>query len=136
LYNIYYATWQLFFKTMSTGDFYFFAWNTRKTLYIITDLKLWLILLTSIFFSFFIYLKHYQKIDKYKRKYRENISVGKFSRDFTDKNISSVYIEGITMRKKIKTKQKKKDDVSFLPTEFIPSVKSLVNYEHYSSCQL
>jgi len=43
---------------------------------------------------------HYQKIDKYKRKYRGNIFVGKFSRDFTD---------GITVGKKFKTKQKKKD---------------------------
>jgi hypothetical protein len=60
------------------------------------------------FFYIYIYLKHYQKIDKYKQKYRENISVGKFSRDFTDKNISSVYTKGITVRKKIKTKQKKK----------------------------
>jgi len=41
---------------------------------------------------------HYQKIDKYKRKYRGNISVGKFP---------SVYTEGITVGKKIKTKQKK-----------------------------
>jgi hypothetical protein len=48
---------------------------------------------------------HYQKIDKYKRKYRENISVGKFPRDFTDGNIPSVYTEGITVGKKIKTKQ-------------------------------
>jgi hypothetical protein len=51
---------------------------------------------------------HYQKIDKYKRKYRGNIFVGKFPRAFTD---------GITVGKKFKTKQKKKDDVSFLPTE-------------------
>jgi len=50
---------------------------------------------------------HYQKIDKYKRKYRENISVCKFPRDFTDGNIPSVYTEGITVGKKIKTKQKK-----------------------------
>ena len=48
-----------------------------------------------------------QKIDKYKRKYRGNISVGKFPRDFTDGNILSVYTEGITVGKKIKTKQKK-----------------------------
>jgi hypothetical protein len=60
---------------------------------------------------------HYQKIDKYKRKYRQNIFVGKFSRDFTDGNIPSVYTDGITVGKKFKTKQKKKDDVSFLPTE-------------------
>jgi hypothetical protein len=53
-------------------------------------------------------LIHYQKIDKYKRKYRGNIFVGKFPRDFTD---------GITVGKKFQTKQKKKDDVSFLPTE-------------------
>jgi hypothetical protein len=68
--------------------------------------------------------KHYQKIDKYKQKYRENISVGKFLRDFTDGNIPSVYTEGITVGKKIKN-----DDVSFLPTEllteFISSVKSV-----------
>jgi len=60
---------------------------------------------------------HYQKIDKYKRKYRGNIFVGKFPRDFTDGNIPSVYTDGITVGKKFKTKQKKKDDVSFLPTE-------------------
>jgi hypothetical protein len=58
-----------------------------------------------------------KKIDKYKRKYRGNYS-GK---------------------KKIKTKQKN-DDVSFIPTElsteFIPSVKSLVNLDHCLSCQL
>jgi hypothetical protein len=38
---------------------------------------------------------HYQKIDKYKRNYRGNISIGKFPRDFTDENIPSVYTEGI-----------------------------------------
>jgi hypothetical protein len=38
---------------------------------------------------------HYQKTDKYKWKYRGNISVGKF-RDFTDGHIPSVYTEGIT----------------------------------------
>jgi hypothetical protein len=59
---------------------------------------------------------HYQKIDKYKRKYRGNIFVGKFPRDFTDGNIPSVYTDGITVGKKFKTKQKKKDDVLFLPT--------------------
>ena len=46
--------------------------------------------------------------------------------------------EGITVGKKIKTKQKKNDDVSFLPTELptekIPSVNLLVNCEHCSSC--
>jgi hypothetical protein len=40
--------------------------------------------------------EHYQKTDKYKRKYRENIFVGKFPRDFTDGHIPSVYTEGIT----------------------------------------
>ena len=65
---------------------------------------------------FLVYF-HYQKIDKYKRKYRWNIFVGKFPRDFTDENIPSVYINRITVRKKFKTKQKKEDDVSFLPTE-------------------
>jgi hypothetical protein len=85
---------------------------------------------------------HYQKIDKYKRKYRGNISISKFPRDFTDGNIPSVY----TVGKKIKTKQKKNDDVSFLPTDLptelptekipsvIPSVNLLVNCEHCSSC--
>ena len=67
---------------------------------------------SSTFFHF-----HYQKIDKYKWKYWRNISVGKFSKDFTDENIPSVYTEGITMGNKIKTKQKKNDDVPFLPTE-------------------
>jgi len=51
---------------------------------------------------------HYQKIDKYKRKYRGNIFVGKFPRDFTDGNIPSVYTDGITVGKKFKTKQKKR----------------------------
>jgi hypothetical protein len=63
------------------------------------------------------YAAHYQKIDKYKRKYRRNIFVCKFPRDFTDGNIPSVYTDGITMGKKFKTKQKK-NNVSFLPTEF------------------
>jgi len=63
-------------------------------------------------FAFIFFQFHYQKIDKYKQKYRENISVCKFSRDFTDENIPSVYTEGITAGKKIKTKQKKNDDFS------------------------
>jgi len=46
------------------------------------------------------------EIDKYKRKYQRNISLSKFSRDFTDKNIPSVYNEGITVGKKIITTQK------------------------------
>ena len=87
----------------------------------------------------------YQKINKYKRKYRGNIFVVKFPRDFTDGNIPSVYTQGITVGKKIKTKQKKNDDVSFLPTKLptesptefvpsvIPSVNLLVNCEHCSS---
>ena len=87
---------------------------------------------------------HYQKINKYKRKYRENISVGKFTRDFTDGNILSVYTEGITVGKKFKTKQKKLMTCHFLPTELptefftnrITVVNSLVNCEHCSSCQL
>jgi hypothetical protein len=53
-----------------------------------------------------IFFIRYQKIDKYKQKYRGNISVGKFPRDFTDGNIPSLYTEGITVGKKIKTKQK------------------------------
>jgi len=43
---------------------------------------------------------HYQKIDKYKRKYQVNIFVGKLTTDFTDENISSVFTEEITVRKK------------------------------------
>jgi hypothetical protein len=65
---------------------------------------------------------HYQKIDKYKRKYRRNIFVGKFPRDFTDGNIPSVYTDGITVGKKILNKAKKKDDVSFLPTELLTEI--------------
>jgi hypothetical protein len=41
-----------------------------------------------------------RKIDKYKQKYRENISIGKFPTDFTDGYISSIYTEGITVEKK------------------------------------
>jgi len=77
-----------------------------------------------------VYCIYYQKIDKYKRKYRENISVGKFPRDFTD-GIS----EGFYRRKyslgiywgnyRGKFFFLKNDDVSFLPTKFIPSVKSV-----------
>jgi hypothetical protein len=52
-------------------------------------------------------MEHYQKIDKYKRQYPENIFVGKLPTDFTDGNIPSVFTEGITVGKKIKTKQKK-----------------------------
>jgi hypothetical protein len=44
---------------------------------------------------FIICYMHYQKIDKYKWKYRWNIFVGKFWRDFTDRNIPSVYTDGI-----------------------------------------
>jgi hypothetical protein len=83
---------------------------------------------------------HYQKIDKYKRKYQGNISVGKFSRDFTYGNISSVYTEGITVGKKLK-QSKKNDDVLFLPTK-LPTDYSVGNsvaksvYEHCLSCQL
>jgi hypothetical protein len=42
---------------------------------------------------------HYQKIDKYKWKYRGNIFVGKFPTDFTDRNIPLIYTKGITVRK-------------------------------------
>jgi len=66
---------------------------------------------------------HYQKTDKYKWKYRGNIFVDKFLRDFTDGNIPSVYTEGITVGKKIKTKQKN-DDVSGF-TNGILSVNSV-----------
>jgi len=52
--------------------------------------------------------EHYQKIDKYKRKYRGNIFVGKFPRDFTDENIPSVYTDGITVGKNIKQSKKKR----------------------------
>jgi hypothetical protein len=52
-------------------------------------------------------LHHYQKIDKYKQKYRDNIFVGKLPTDFTDWNILSVFIEGITMKTKLKQTKKK-----------------------------
>jgi hypothetical protein len=51
-------------------------------------------------------MEHYQKIDKYKRQYPENIFVCKLPTDFTNGNIPSVFTEGITVGKKIKTKQK------------------------------
>jgi hypothetical protein len=82
---------------------------------------------------------HYQKIDKYKRKYRGNIFVGKFPRDFTDGNIPSVYTNGITVGKKFKTKQKKKMTCHFYRWNYrrkILSVIPSVNCEHCSSCQL
>jgi hypothetical protein len=47
-----------------------------------------------IFFYF-----HYQKIEKYKRKYRGNILVGKLLMDFTDRNIPSIFTERITLEK-------------------------------------
>jgi len=60
------------------------------------------------YFIYFLVHEHYQKIDKYKRKYRGNIFVGKLPMDFTDGNIPSVFTEGITVgKKKIKTKQRK-----------------------------
>ena len=74
------------------------------TIIIIIRLLLIIICLSLVMCSI---TNHYQKIDKYKRKYRGNISVGKLSRDFTDGNILSVYTEGITVGKKIKKKQKK-----------------------------
>jgi hypothetical protein len=43
--------------------------------------------------------KHYQKINKYKRKYRGNIFVGKLSTDFTNGNIPLVFTEIITVEK-------------------------------------
>jgi hypothetical protein len=53
-------------------------------------------------------LIQYQKTDKYKQKYWENIFVGKLPINFTDKNVPSVFTEGITVGKTIiKTKQKK-----------------------------
>jgi len=72
---------------------------------------------------------HYQKIDKYKRKYRENIFVGKLPTNSTDGNTLSIFTEGITAEKIIITTKQKNNDVSFLPTklptEFILSVKSI-----------
>jgi len=97
---------------------------------------LWVFYLYLLFSCFFVNSRllqlicnctHYQKIDKYKRKYRGNISVGKFSRDFTDGNIPSVYTEGITVGKKIKTKQKKNDDVSQFTNKFTDGTNSVGN---------
>jgi hypothetical protein len=67
-----------------------------------------MILIILIIIKIMLFIRHYQKIDKYKRKYRGNIFVGKFPRDFTNGNIPSVYTDGITVGKKLKTKQKKK----------------------------
>ena len=97
--------------------------------------------------SLIILCRHYQKIDKYKRKYRWNIFVGKFPRDFTDENIPSVYTDGITVGNFFKTKQKKKMTCYFYQRNYrrnipsviqseIPSVIPSVNCEHCSSCQL
>jgi hypothetical protein len=72
---------------------------------------------------------HYQKIDKYKQKYRDNIFVGKLPTNSTDGNTLSIFTEGITAEKIIITTKQKNNDVSFLPTklptEFILSVKSI-----------
>jgi hypothetical protein len=54
---------------------------------------------------------HYQKIDKYKQKYRGNIFVSKLPKNFIDGNIPSVFTEGITMGKN--------DDMPFLLTELL-----------------
>jgi len=50
----------------------------------------------------------------------------KFSRDFTDGNIPSVYTEGITVGTKIKTK-KKNDDVSFFTNGITDGIFSVGN---------
>ena len=70
----------------------------------------------SVFLSFFLkkyvfslvsgirdLLGHYQKIDKYKRKYRGNIFVSNFPRDFTDGNIPSVKSVGKFVGKTVNT---------------------------------
>jgi hypothetical protein len=51
-------------------------------------------------------LLHYQKIDKYKRKYRGNIFVDKLPTDFTGKNIPSVFTEGIIVEKNLNKEKK------------------------------
>jgi hypothetical protein len=76
------AAHYFFLMAIKKNQLYFCSWNTLHS---------WL--------GF-----HYQKIDKYKQKYRWNIFVGKFLRDFTDGNIPSVYTDGITVGKKFKTK--------------------------------
>jgi len=45
-------------------------------------------------------MEHYQKINKYKQKYRENIFVSKLPTDFTDGNVPLVFTEEITEGKK------------------------------------
>jgi len=93
--------------------FFFFFFSALKT----RSVENWD---SYVFFTFFLsdYLNlmahitsfacwHYQKIDKYKRRYRGNIFIGKFLRDFTDGNIPSVYTEGITVGKKLKQSKKK-----------------------------
>jgi len=91
-------------------------------------------LVQDIFICFF-FIIYCQKIDKYKKKCRENI--------FTGKLLTKIFphTERIQWEKKLK-QSKKNDNVLFLPTELptesIPSVilleKSLVNCQYYSSC--
>jgi len=50
---------------------------------------------------------HYQKIDKYKRKYRGNISVGKFPRDFTDGKFPRYIPRELPWEKNLKQSKKK-----------------------------
>ena len=107
------AAHYFFLMAIKKNQLYFCSWNTLHS---------WL--------GF-----HYQKIDKYKQKYRWNIFVGKFLRDFTDGNIPSVYNDGITVGKKFKTKQKKKMTCNFYRRNYRWKILS-VNCEHCSSCQL
>ena len=78
---------------------------------------------------------YYQKIDKYKWKYRGNIFVDKFPRNFTDENIPSVYTDGITVGKNLKQSKKKKMTCHFYQRNYRRNIP-LVNCDHCSSCQL
>jgi hypothetical protein len=49
--------------------------------------------------DYLMIITHYQKIDKYKWKFRGKIFVSKLPTDFTDETIPSVFTDEITLRK-------------------------------------
>jgi len=100
---------------------------------------------------------HYQKINKYKWKYRGNIFVGKLQMDFTHGNISSIfwfvfidfliifprylsiYRGNYSGKKIIKTMMCHFYQWNYrrnLSLRYNSSLNSLVNCEHYLLCQL
>jgi hypothetical protein len=65
-------------------------------------------------------LIRHQKTDKYKRKYRGNIFIGKFLRDFTDGTIPTE----LRWEKKLK-QSKKNDDVSVFTNGITDEINSI-----------